>query len=351
MKKRFRYLLLTTALLVSVSSCEFRPEPEPLQYSVLSTLNLLQENSQFAMYLNFKSMRRTEFWQNHISDSLLNAEKTFGSILNTFKISTGAAISDGLDELYYSNSWFGENAIVLKGLFDKARLDTLLAHDSTYSLSRTGTGPDIYVNNENGLYFFFKDDFTICASNYLKQIDQMISVDDTSRSGLLRNEQLLSAIQSAVYKENLWMVTSERMFIRGMFMNMIESTSGKRVVEEDTLQSDSAAVVDRELSIRNLYKAVRSLTFSAMMDKELKLLVQGECVSENASKLLMKTLSGLLTVAKFSGKEKQDPAASQILKSVELRRYDESVFVNVRIDDRNIGVFKSNELMGNPAGD
>lgn len=108
------------------------------------------------MYLNFKSMRRTEFWKKNISDSILNAEKTFGSLLNTFKVSTGASISEGLDELYYSNSWFGENAIVLKGIFNRTTLDTLLARDSVFSITKSRDGTNIYVNNENGLYFSSK---------------------------------------------------------------------------------------------------------------------------------------------------------------------------------------------------
>ncbi len=115
---KFHFLIFIFIFLTVLNSCNFKPDPQPLPLSVSSTLNLLQENPQFVMYLNFKSMRRTEFWKKNISDSLLNAEKTFGSLLHTFKLATGASISDGLDELYYSNSWFGENAIVMKGILD-----------------------------------------------------------------------------------------------------------------------------------------------------------------------------------------------------------------------------------------
>jgi hypothetical protein len=334
-------------LLLAVSSCNLKPEPEAVPYSVLSTFNLLQENSQFVMYLNFKSMRRTDFWQKHVSDSLLNAEKTFGSLLNTFKISTGASPSEGLDELYYSNSWFGENAIVLKGLFDRVSLDTLLARDSTYSIARSGQGTVIYLNNENGLYFFFKDNFTICASNYLKQIDQMMTAQDTSKTGLLLDQKMLAAINSIINKENLWMVTTEKMFIRGMFMNMLETTSGRHIEENDSLMSDTVSA-DENLEVRNLYKAVRSLSFSAKMDKDLQLLVQGECISEKAARYLTETLSGLLTVARLSDKEKQDPGTSEVLRSVELERYDESVFVSVGINDKNISAFRNRSLMNQP---
>ena len=334
--------------LLLLSSCSLRPDPEPLPYSVQTTLNLLQENSQFVMYLNFKSMRRTEFWKKNISDSLLNAEKTFGSLLNTFKVSTGASISEGLDELYYSNSWFGENAIVLKGIFNKTTLDTLLARDSVFSITKSREGTNIYVNSENGLYFFFKDNFTICASNYLKQIDQMIETSDTSRAGLLVNQKMVETIQSVVNKENLWMATTEKMFIRGMFMNLLETTSGKRVEENDSATVDTTAT-DENLTVKNLYKAVNSLSFSAKMGTDLSLLVQGECISERTSKYLAEILSGLITVAKLSEKDKQDPETFQMLQNIELNRYDESVYVSVTIDEKNLAAFRSKNLMRTPA--
>ena len=334
--------------LLLLSSCSLRPDPEPLPYSVQTTLNLLQENSQFVMYLNFKSMRRTEFWKKNISDSLLNAEKTFGSLLNTFKVSTGASISEGLDELYYSNSWFGENAIVLKGIFNKTTLDTLLARDSVFSITKSREGTNIYVNSENGLYFFFKDNFTICASNYLKQIDQMIETSDTSRAGLLVNQKMVETIQSVVNKENLWMATTEKMFIRGMFMNLLETTSGKRVEENDSAAVDTTAT-DENLNVKNLYKAVNSLSFSAKMGTDLSLLVQGECISERTSKYLAEILSGLITVAKLSEKDKQDPETFQMLQNIELNRYDESVYVSVTIDEKNLAAFRSKNLMRTPA--
>ena len=333
--------------LLLLSSCSLRPDPEPLPFSVQTTLNLLQENSQFVMYLNFKSMRRTEFWKKNISDSILNAEKTFGSLLNTFKVSTGASISEGLDELYYSNSWFGENAIVLKGIFNRTTLDTLLARDSVFSITKSREGTNIYVNNENGLYFFFKDNFTICASNYLKQIDEMIETSDTSKAGLLSNPKMLETIQSVVNKENLWMVTNEKMFIRGLFMNLLETTSGKQVEENDSAAVDTT-VTDDNLTVRNLYKAVNSLSFSAKMGTDLSLLVQGECFSERTSKYLSEILSGLITVAKLSEKDKQDPETFQMLKNIELNRYDESVYVSVTIDEKNLAAFRSKNLMRTP---
>lgn len=342
-----KFLLAAFAVVVAVSSCNLKPEPEQLPYSVYSTLNQLQDNSQFVMYLNFRSMKKTPFWQKHISDSLLNSERVFGSILNTFRESVGATVTDGLDELYYSNSWFGENAIILKGLFKRNLLDSLLNNDSVYSVAKVTGGVSIYLNGDNGLYFFFKDNFTVCASNYLRQIDQMVQVTDTSRTGLLANEKLMNAIQSITYKENLWLVTNERMFIRGIFANMLETTSGRRYETTDSVEADSTDAA-ADLNVVNLYKFINSLSFSAKLDNELKILVQGECVNDRSAKYLTEVISGLMTIAKLSNKSKDNRQGTEVINSLDLNRYGESVFLSAEIDDTNIESFRRTQLLSNP---
>src|SRR5271157_4735346 len=76
-----------------------RFEPEPLPLTVRQNLSLLQSDPQFVMYFNFKKMRDTDFWKKFMSDSIINTERNFGSFLNILKTSTGASISNGIDEL------------------------------------------------------------------------------------------------------------------------------------------------------------------------------------------------------------------------------------------------------------
>ena len=91
-KKDVLYFTVLFLFFLTINSCNVKPESQPLPISDKSTLNLLQENPQFVMYMNFKNMRRTDFWKGNVSDSLLNAEKTFGSLLNTFKTASGGSI-------------------------------------------------------------------------------------------------------------------------------------------------------------------------------------------------------------------------------------------------------------------
>jgi len=334
--------------------CNLRPDPEPLPLSVNATLNLLQENPQFVMYLNFKNMNRTEFWKKNISDSLLNAEKTFGSLLNTFKLATGASVSEGLDEFYYSNSWFGENAIVMKGIFDKDKLNNYLITDSIFSSTKNADGTTIYMKNDNGLYFFFKDDFTICASNYSKQIDIMLQTRDTSRAGLLTNEKVFKAIQKTIYKQDLWMVSTEKVFIRGIFQNLIESTSGYRIPESDTLtdsQPDNlndSNQTNEKPAIENLYKKLNSISFSADMNNDLKFIVQCESIDEESSKYLASILNGMITVSKLSSAGKQKDPSAKVFDKLKLNRHDEDIFIELLIDESNLQELRKTNLMAEP---
>ncbi len=222
---QIKFLNIVFILFASVFlfSCSKNPTPEPIPLSVKSNFNLLQKDPQFVLYINFKSMNKTAFWKQNVSDSLLNSERTFGSLLNTFKTATNASISDGLDELYYSNSWMGENSIVLKGIFDKKKLDGYLENDSNFTKTKYNDGTIVYMKTDNRLYFFFKDNVTICASNYLNIIDEMMAVKDTSNTGLASNTEMVNTIEKIFHKESLWMISKEQMFIRGIFVNFLQS--------------------------------------------------------------------------------------------------------------------------------
>src|SRR5690349_3092135 len=113
-----KYLLLLIIINCSllIISCSKKLDPDPLDINVKQNLALLQQDPQFVMYFNFKKMRDTKFWETFISDSLFNSERNFGSFLNVLKEATGVSINNGIDELYFSNSWIGDNALVINSL-------------------------------------------------------------------------------------------------------------------------------------------------------------------------------------------------------------------------------------------
>lgn len=331
-----RYILILFCGFI-LYSCSSKPTAEKLPVSVRNTLNLLQGDPQFVMYLNFKSMRGSDFWKENVSDSILATEQTFGNLLHTFKQVTGASISENLDELYYSNSWVGENAIVLRGIFDRNKLDEYIKTDSTYS-TRTGSdGIKIYLNENNRLYFFFKDTYTICASNYLSKVNEMSAVKDTSKTGLITNENMMKTIEEAIYKENIWMVSTEPTFIRGIFLNFF---GGVPDMDTITTQADSAALSNIE-DIKNIYKKISAISFSAKMDDNLIFLIQGECVDNRAAASLRNYLAAILAFSKI----KSEPASGSgseenIVDNIKVNVYDKTVLLEMKITSENINLFR-----------
>ena len=351
--------LLIFVFAISLASCSNTPKPDKLSISVKTNLNYLQENPQFVMYLNFKNMNSTEFWKSNISDSILNSEKTFGSLLNTFKQATGVSISTGLDELYYANSWEGENSIVLKGLFDKNKLSTFMASDSTFKSSVYADGTTVYSKTDNGLLFFFKDDYTICASNYLNQINEMMAVKDTTASRLRKNKPMMEAIEKIIYKDNIWMVSTERTFIRGVFQNFIESTnsipggtSGNLMLDslkpqDSTAQKKNNANENLIADIDKIYKDAKSMSFSILMNKDLTFLIQTEFNEQQYADYFKSIVNGIISFSKINSSIQGNNKSStdKILDNTTITSVDKAVLVEMKVNSDNIQAFRQNAVL------
>lgn len=331
-----------------LSSCDRPPVPEKLPLSVRNNLNLLLKDAQFMMYMNFKSMRGTEFWQKNLSDSIITQEQTFGSILNLFGKVTGATISNGLDELYYANSWFGENSIVLKGVFKKESLDNFIASDTTFTKIKHSDGTEIYKSIDDNLFFYLKDNVTLCASNYQSQLDRMMKTTDTTGGGLLENAELMQAIEGTIYKKDLMMVSTERMFIRGIFLNFFGT--GQEQPMEDGGQPGGEQNPEQD-GLDNIYEKVRSISFSVNMTNDLKLMVQNRCDSEESSNSIRRLLNGLLTFSRIGAAVKTDEeksAIEEMLNSIEVKNFGNDVFLEVNVDEGNIKSFQNKRFIDAP---
>lgn len=342
---RFSHIIVLICFSFLLSSCSNNnPKIEPLPLSVKNNFNLLQKDPQFVLYINFKSMNKTPFWKANISDSLLNAERTFGSLLNTFKVATGASISEGLDELYYSNSWQGENSIVLKGIFDRKKLNDYLVKDSNFSKSNATDGTPVYINNDNRLCFFFKDNFTICASNYMTVIDRMTAVRDTSKTGLLENPEMISAIEKIQNKENLWMISKEQMFIRGIFVNFLES---KLQADEP---KDNKEIDSNKVTIENIYTKISSVSFSVKMSNDMNFYVQTEFINGETANYFKTYITGMLSLAKLAStvKGSQKSPADKILEYTKVESYDNTVMIIMNINNTNINDFRKGAIINKP---
>jgi hypothetical protein len=351
MKVMIKKILILFLPVLIYSGCRINPEIESLPLSVRANLNYLQENPQFVMYLNFKNMRQSEFWNRHVSDSLLNAERSFGSLMNMFKNATGASISDGLDELYFSNSWVGENAIVLKGIFDRDKLHSFIEDDTTFSITKYADGTNIYMNEIDGLHFFFKDNFTLCASNYLNQLDAMISLKNSDTSGILKNPGLIKVIERIQFKDNLWMVTTEKTFIRGVFLNFLGDNRNTIAGETDNLNSDDTLQTDSQNISDELFQMVSSISFSAKMKNELDFVIQAMCESEKDAEYLSSVIRGIIAFSKIntSLRNRESLPSKNILDGIKVRTKNNELYVDINVNDKNIDEFRKAPVLTEPA--
>jgi hypothetical protein len=348
MKTKGKLTVVLLGLTFILSSCDRAPVPEKLPLSVRANLNLLLKDAQFVMYMNFKSMRSTDFWKQNLSDSIITGEQTFGSILNLFGKATGATISNGLDELYYANSWFGENSIVLKGVFNKDKLDGFIAGDSNFTKIRHSDGTEIYKSINDNLFFYLKDNVTLCASNYQSQLDRMMKTTDTSNTGVLENEGLMKAIEGALYKKDLMMVSTEKMFIRGVFLNFLggdPTLSGLGSGKDEGTPMDQP---EGEGELGKIYEDVKSIAFSVNMESDMKLMVQCECINEESANKIRKLVNGLLTFSKLGSafkNEDEKSATEEMLNNIDVKNYETNVIIEIKVTEENIAGFRNKSFI------
>jgi hypothetical protein len=343
------YYLVFISIPLFLMSCTGDPVPDTLSPGVRQTFSFLPEKPQFVMYANFRNMRVTDFWKVNISDSMFAAENTFGSMLNIFKSATGVSVSSGLDEMYFANSWTGENAIVLKGSFDRNKFTFYISTDTSYRKTANPDGIVIYTHIPSSLMFFFKDNYTLCASNYQKQIDIMKQVNDSAFTGLASNTELMKAINGIMYKENIWMITSEKAFIRGIIANLTDINRGKNVEKEifpDSLESRTGDSLTKQEDIlmNNMYEKINSLSINVKMKKDLTFNLQFEAIDTESAVYIKKLLNGIIIFAKLSSSAKKDVNSKQIaeiLDKFEINTYNTNTIATVEITGEDIGILRA----------
>jgi hypothetical protein len=290
-------------------------------------------------------MRDTGFWKKFISDSLFSSEKNFGSFLNVLKTTTGAGLSGGIDELYFSNSWIGDNAIVVKGIFDRNKIEEFVSLDTIYKKQNYPGNITVYNKSDVSFYFYFKDEFTVCASNYLKQIENTFNITDTSQTGLLTNDIYISSIENIKYKENLWMISGQKLFIRGIFENFADIGGKKKNIPEvqdstavmDTNFTDSAGTMGKDSDLHSIYKHINTVSFSVKMADDLQFVMQNECEDEKTAAELRNKLEGILALIKISSqftKKKPDAELTKLLDGIKINTYDKTVLLEAFINEK-----------------
>lgn len=337
------YLVIIVNCSLFIVNCGKKLDPDPLPLTVKQNLALLQSDPQFVMYFNFKKMRDTRFWEQFLSDSVFSAERNFGGFLSLINQAAGVSISNGIDEMYFSNSWIGDNAIVVKGTFDRKRVNDYVSADTLYTKIEYPNGITVYKQLDANLNFYFKDDFTLCASNYLKLIENTFTVTDTSNSGLLTNFNLMKEIELIKYKENLWMISNQKLFIRGIFENFSDMNKKKQPVMPggeigDSLNLNDTTQSEEMAELFSIYKKINSVAFSVKMTDEIDIVMQNECEDNNSAVELKNRMEAVIALAKLSTtlSGKKPPPAIKLLDNVETNVFDKTVVIEAKLNEKDI---------------
>jgi hypothetical protein len=347
----FGISILSFTVSIFFGGCSKKLDPEPLQLSVRQNLAMLQADAQFVMYFNFKKMRETAFWGKFINDSLISSERSFGNFLSVLKKATGASISNGIDELYFSNSWIGDNSMIVKGTFDRKKIEEFLKTDSMYSTQQMPPSFTVYKHKETGLNFFFKDDFTVCASNYIKIIEGDITATDTSKTGLLSNADAMKTIEAIKFKENLWMMSNQKLFIRGIFENFAsaDKTGKKKMTEpppKDSLQMPDSTKEKGEFDMSSIYKKINAVSFSIKMTDELNFFMQNECEDNKSAIDLKNQLEAVTALVKLSStfSKKKPTALIKTLDKMEMNVFDNTAAVQIKLSEEDVTEIRKQKI-------
>jgi hypothetical protein len=323
-----------------IVNCSQKLDPDPLPLTVKQNLALLQTDPQFVMYFNFKKMRDTRFWEQFLTDSVFSAERNFGGFLSLLKQAAGVSISNGIDEMYFSNSWIGDNAIVVKGTFDRKKVNDYVTADTLYTKIDYPNGIIVYKQVDANLNFYFKDDFTLCASNYLKQIENTFTISDTSNAGLLTNFNLMKEIEMIKHKEN----SNQKLFIRGIFENFSDMNKKKKNVMpgggegSDSLMASDTTQNDETSELFSIYKKINAVSFSVKMSDDLEIVMQNQCEDKNSATELKNRMEAVIALAKLSStlSGKKPPAAIKLLDKVESNVFDNTVLLEAKLNEKDV---------------
>jgi hypothetical protein len=345
------YMVIIVNCSLFIANCGKKLDPDPLPLTVKQNLALLQTDPQFVMYFNFKKMRDTKFWEQFLSDSVFSAERNFGGFLNLINQAAGVSISNGIDEMYFSNSWIGDNAIVVKGTFDRKRVNDYVSADTLYTKIDYPNGITVYKQVDANLNFYFKDDFTLCASNYLKQIENTFTVTDTSTAGLLTNFNLLKEIEQIKHKDNLWMISNQKLFIRGIFENFSDMSKKKSNVLPGSEPSDSLSLSDTTQNdnmneLFSIYKKINSVAFSLKMTDDIEIIMQNQCEDNTSATELKNRVEAVIALAKLSTtlSGKKPPPAIKLLDKVETEVYDNTVILEAKLSESDIKELRQQKI-------
>jgi hypothetical protein len=206
----------------------------------------------------------------------------------------------------------------------------------------------VYKQTQTNFNFYFKDDFTVCASNYVKQIENTFTITDTSHTGILSNQAMLKEIENIKHKENLWMISTQKLFIRGIFENFsdMEKSKNRQGGENDSLMVPDTTGTEGGSQLYSIYKKINSVSFSVKMTDALEIVMQNECEDVQAANELKNRFEAVIALAKLSSSfsQKKPVPVIKILDKVEINVFDKTTLLDAKLSEKDVTDIRLNKL-------
>mgnify|MGYP005821496981 CR=1 FL=1 len=200
----------------------------------------------------------------------------------------------------------------------------------------TPSGKSVYAYKEKNLYFILWDNETLAASNYYERIEEITRITDTTKNaGINQNPDLLKAIGESFYKSGMWLVSTDKYFIKETYMLMSEPTMDR----SDLLNADSV-FSNKTGKFDLILKNVTSSALSAKMDNELNLSVQFGFSDVPSANEASQLLTSMISLSKLSLMDKESPI-NKIYEDVQIFPDKTYAYLIFKINKNNLSVFRS----------
>jgi hypothetical protein len=157
-------------------------------------------------------------------------------------------------------------------------------------------------------------------------------------------------IEHIEYKDNLWMMSGQKLFIRGIFENFSQlGKSGKNEFPEssgrDSLETTDSTR-EKKYDLLGLYSKIDAVSFSLKMTDALELVMQNECVDNNSAIELKNKIDAVIALSKLSTQftKKKNTAILDVLDKINLSVHDKTLLIEVKLEDEQIAAIRNQKI-------
>jgi hypothetical protein len=180
-----------------------------------------------------------------------------------------------------------------------------------------------------------------------------MDVKDTSTAGLLMNPDAMQAIENILYKEHLWMMSNQKLFIRGIYenfydVNALGKFSPPELSESDTTQiADTSKIKEGLIDFSSVYEKINAVSFSLKMSDDIELNMQNECGEDKSAEELKNLLDGVIALTKISTKlsQKRPSAVLNLLENIKINSYGKTVLLELNITEKQVAEIRKQRIL------